>query len=227
MFVRGDGFLKLELVPRRSDGGAKGFGVRFRFIDKVVEGQFGVGIFVDSGEGVGDRVGFPGLVENVVVELGQFFLPAGLTAGESFLSFEVLQRLVICDNGKLRAQKVETESAKSIDDGEQFLLMSGVVGLSGGELAGVEGNGSCFLDRRSLTDPNSGSDGGSVRDQKDRIRRAVVEGFENWCLIGKAFDLFECDLLSSGPTEGFFSCEFGKRSSYLRETGTELGNVVD
>ena len=136
MSVGGDGFLELELVPGGSDGSTKGFGVRFT--DKVVEGQFGVGIFVDSGEGVGDRVGFPGLVENVVVELGQFFLPAGLTAGESFLSFEVLQRLVM----------------------------------------GVEGNGSCFLDRRSLTDPNSSSDGGSVRDQKDRVRR-VVERTDN------------------------------------------------
>src|SRR4051794_876272 len=114
---------------------------------------------------------------------------------------------MICDNGKLCSQKVEAKSAKSIDDCEQFLLMSGVVGLSGGEFSGVKGNGSCFLDRGSLSDPYSGSDGGSVRYQVDQVRRGVIERFENGCLVGKVFHLFECSLLSCCPSECFISCE--------------------
>ena len=111
---------------------------------------------------------------------------------------------------------------KSVDDGEQFLLMSGVVGLCRGKLSGVEGNGSYCLNGGSLTNLYSGSDSRGVRNQEDRIRRVGIKGFENWRLIGKAFDLFKCSLLSSGPMEGFLSSEFSKRSSYLREMGTEL-----
>ena len=64
--------------------------------------------------------------------------PTGLTAGEVALAEEVLDGVVIGDEGEVVATlEVVAEHLDSMDSSEELLLMDGVVPLSSGELAGL------------------------------------------------------------------------------------------
>ena len=68
---------------------------------------------------------------------GQLLRPTGLTTGEVALAEEVLDGVVVGDEGEMLATEVVAEHLDSVDCSEELLLVDGVVPLSCRDLAGL------------------------------------------------------------------------------------------
>ena len=89
---------------------------------------------------------FSGAETDDEIEAGEVLRPPGLPAGEEFGRGEVLQILVVSYyiDRKSGAFKVVSPNFESGEDGQEFLIMSVVVQLRGGESLGVERYGVDF-----------------------------------------------------------------------------------
>ena len=114
-------------------------GVLFIGFEELVDGNGRVGdcyhhILWFSGHRIGDILRTRSIADDKVITLEEFH-PSDLTAREFLLCGEILERSMICFEGKLSTLNVDTPGLERMDDGKQFLFVDWVVQLGGTHLS--------------------------------------------------------------------------------------------